>query len=116
MRISRKHIKRVRFDSVECTSMKDELAAVEQFGADLGEADSSAYMFNKEEEVDMNAFCDRFLDKQRLGASSDASSYFEQLSERFGFACRQELQPKGVEPSAPSATAPVSESNNVSTT
>lgn len=102
------HLHKVRIESDLCVSMKDELAAVEQFGADLGEEDASSYMFLKEEDVDMNAFCDRYLDKQLLGASSDAASYFDQLSERFGFACRKELEDSKPSPT-PTPTPPPGE-------
>lgn len=87
------YVKRIRLQSVPCRSMREELEAVEQFGAELGESSpDDSYMFNKAEEVDMDAFHDRYLDKQRLGCSSDAASYFDQLSDRFGFACRKELE------------------------
>lgn len=113
MKRSKIHIRRLRVDSVECVSMREELAAIEQFGAELGEQQAADYMFNSEKEIDMNAFCDRYLDKQLLGCSTDAASYFDSLSARFGFACRAENSPPVAASPAPASTL---DSGNLSTT
>lgn len=112
MRKGHCYIPRSRRESVPCVTLKEQLEAVEQFGADLGDSPSEeAYMFTKQEDVDMDAFCERYVDKQKLGASSDAASYFGELSSRFGFACKAESSTPSASP-APAAPSP----DNVSIT
>lgn len=83
----------VRTPSVDCKTMKDVLSEVELYGSDLGEQTTGDFMFLKPEDVDMDAFHERYINKQDLGSSTDAPTFFDKLGERFGYACRKESGP-----------------------
>lgn len=88
------HLKHYRDDYVPnapCKTFRDILAAIEVDNLELpdGPPDSS-YMFTAPDDVDMDAFNQRYISRHEMGAAPDAGTFFDKLSARFGFECRRE--------------------------
>lgn len=87
-------------------SFRDVLAAIEVDNLELPDgAPDSSYMFHNPEEVDMDAYCSRYISRHEFGGAPDAATYFDKLSERFGFKCREELRASIASPVAPSVSS-----------
>lgn len=75
----------VALGGIPYRSLRDELNAIENYGEEMPpQADSSQYMFQSPEEVDMNAYCDPNVDVQKLGVSVDEHTYFGEIADRLG--------------------------------
>lgn len=85
--------------SVPALTMREELENIELYGGEIGERNNADYMFPTEKDIDMDAFCDRFISRLEVGTSTDATTYFDKLNSRLGIKCREEVSASSPAPS-----------------